>query len=141
MVTLALPHTYGQVYTDRLGYKGYAGAAALLVRSDGIHNLRRVLGYKLGPLKKHAVYEAEGVGIPLGIHLICTEEHKFAAVPSTISPDKQTVIRATEHAQRCNRATTRRIHFAIPPSTSTITATVTGTPLRSDDIWTRRRGT
>lgn len=89
-----------QVYTDGSGYEGYAGAAALLVRTDGVHKLQRVLCYTLGPLTEHTVYEAEAVGIILGMYLIQTEEREFAAEPCSISLDNQAVIRATEHAQR-----------------------------------------
>ncbi|VDC04308.1 unnamed protein product [Peniophora sp. CBMAI 1063] len=89
-----------RVYTDGSGYKGFAGAAALLIRTDGIHNMTRILRYCLGPLTQHTVYEAEAVGIILGAHLLATEEREFASEPSSISLDNQAVIRASKHQQR-----------------------------------------
>ena len=68
-----------RVYTDGSGYKGYAGAVALLARVDGVHNLQRVLRYSLGPLTEHTIYEAEAVGIILGNHLLLTEDREFAS--------------------------------------------------------------
>ncbi|VDB87722.1 unnamed protein product [Peniophora sp. CBMAI 1063] len=89
-----------RVYTDGSGYKDQAGAAAVLVRTDGIHEHRRVLRYHLGPLSEHTVHEAEAVGIILGAHLLLTEDPEFASRDSSISLDNQSVIRAAEHIQR-----------------------------------------
>ncbi|VDB85625.1 unnamed protein product [Peniophora sp. CBMAI 1063] len=89
-----------RVYSDGSGYNGYAGAAAVLIRTDGVHEQRRVLRYRLGPLTEHTVYEAEAVGVLLGAHLLHTEEPEHASKPSSISLDNQAVIRATEHCTK-----------------------------------------
>ncbi|VDB89214.1 unnamed protein product [Peniophora sp. CBMAI 1063] len=89
-----------RVYTDGSGYEGHAGAAAVLVRTDGVHTERRVLRYRLGPLTEHTVYEAETVGIILGAHLLLTEDAATASRPSSISLDNQAVIRATKHLHK-----------------------------------------
>lgn len=89
-----------RVYTDGSGFEGYAGAAAVLVRTDGVHDERRVLRYCLGPLTEHTVYEAESVGILLGAHLLLTEAEETASRPLSISLDNQAVIRATEHLHK-----------------------------------------
>lgn len=89
-----------RIYSDGSGYKDQAGAAAVLVRTDGVHEHRRVLRYHLGPLTEHTVYEAETVGIILGAHLLLTEDPEHASRDSSISLDNQAVIRAVEHMER-----------------------------------------
>lgn len=86
-----------QVYTDGSGFEVYAGAAALLIHTDGIHRTQHVLCYCLGPLTEHTVYEGEAVGIILGVHLLATKDEEFASEPCSISLDNQAVIRATKH--------------------------------------------
>lgn len=83
-----------RVYADGSGYKGQAGAAAVLYRS-----LRRpkVLRYHLGPLTQHTTAEAETVGILLAAELIRRESFVTTA---TIALDNQAVIRSTDLIRR-----------------------------------------
>ncbi|VDC04045.1 unnamed protein product [Peniophora sp. CBMAI 1063] len=88
-----------RVYTDGSGLDGQAGAAAVLARFDGLHDIRRTLRYHLGPLSEHTVYEAEALGVILGAHLLATEVERAAKTVS-ISLDNQPVIRASEQPHR-----------------------------------------
>jgi ribonuclease HI/exonuclease III len=78
-----------RVYSDGSGYEGYAGACAVLIRDDK----QKTLKYRLGKLTKHTVYEAEGVAVILGEHLIECERNPRK---TSISLDNQAVIRATD---------------------------------------------
>jgi ribonuclease HI/exonuclease III len=78
-----------RVYADGSGFEGYAGACAVLTRDDR----RKILKYRLGKLTRHTVYEAEGVAVILGEHLIECERNPRK---SSICLDNQSVIRATD---------------------------------------------
>lgn len=88
-----------RVYTDGSDLDGQAGAAAVLVCFDGVHDLRRTLRYRLGPLTGHTVYEAESVRTILGARLLATEAID-AAKAASISLDNQPVIRVSEQPYR-----------------------------------------
>jgi ribonuclease HI len=77
-----------RIYTDGSGTEGKAGAAAALYRKGG---RTKVLGYHLGPLAKHTTYEAEAVGVLLGLELLGRERD---ARKATIFLDNQGVIQA-----------------------------------------------
>ena len=56
-----------RVYSDGSGFEGGIGASALLYIND---RLARSLRVYLGTAQEHTVYEAEGVGLLLGLHLL-----------------------------------------------------------------------
>ena len=60
-----------QVYSDGSAHSGQVGAAAILKREG---KTDRVLKFHLGTTGQHTVYEAELVGMILGLHLIKTEK-------------------------------------------------------------------
>ena len=55
------------VYCNGSGFEGGMGASAIMY-SDG-HEVDS-LCYHLGPISKHMVYEAEIIGLTLGLHLL-----------------------------------------------------------------------
>jgi ribonuclease HI len=55
------------VYSDGSGLEGGIGASALLYIKD---RLAKVLRCYLGTNREHTVYEAEGVGLVMGLHLL-----------------------------------------------------------------------
>lgn len=59
-----------KVYTDGSSHNGKVGAAAILLRQG---KPARILKLHLGTAEEHTVYEAELVGLLLGLHLISTE--------------------------------------------------------------------
>jgi hypothetical protein len=59
-----------KVYTDGSGYEGQIGAAAVLYHNGILKSKRRM---RLGSIKKHTVYEGEGVGMILGLELLRKE--------------------------------------------------------------------
>ncbi|KAF5372349.1 hypothetical protein D9615_009262 [Tricholomella constricta] len=78
-----------RIYTDGSGYKGHAGAAAILIKED---EPPLTLQYYLGPLSRNTTFEAEAVGVSLGLQLL-TE----ATLPrvTTLTLDNQGVIQST----------------------------------------------
>ena len=54
------------IYADGSGFEGKAGACVILYRGTR----RKQLQYCLGDLKDHMVFEAEAVGVLLGLHLL-----------------------------------------------------------------------
>ncbi|KAF8510315.1 hypothetical protein JB92DRAFT_2728297 [Gautieria morchelliformis] len=71
--------------------EGGAGAAAVLYRGE-----RKVAGlrYHLGTLDKHTMYEAEAIGVVLGLELLRREKQIKKA---TVLLDNQGVIQAITH--------------------------------------------
>ena len=78
------------VYSDSSGFESGIGALALLYIQN---QLARVLRFYLGTVQEHTVYEAEGVGLILGFHLLhslmCQLTH-----PTISGTDSQVVIRS-----------------------------------------------
>jgi hypothetical protein len=56
-----------RVYSDGSGFEGGIGASVQLFIKD---RLAKVLRCYLGTDKEHTVYEAEGVGLAMGLHLL-----------------------------------------------------------------------
>ena len=56
-----------RVYSDGSGFKGGIGASALPYINE---QLVKVLRAHLGSSLEHTVYEAEGVGLLMGLHLL-----------------------------------------------------------------------
>ena len=61
-----LTHIY-KVYSDGSGFEDGVGASAVLYKKDKVI---KVLCYYLGTSKEHTVYEVEGVGAAMGLHLL-----------------------------------------------------------------------
>ena len=78
------------VYSDGSGYEGGIGAAVLLYIND---HLVRSLRYYLGTLLEHTVYEAEGVGILMGVHLLHGLSRQLTH-STVLGSDSQAAIRA-----------------------------------------------
>ena len=60
-----------RIYTDGSAHNGKVGAAAILYRPG---RPKRTLHYHLGSAEEHTVYEAELVGLLLGLQLVKTEQ-------------------------------------------------------------------
>ncbi|KAF5381383.1 hypothetical protein D9615_008435 [Tricholomella constricta] len=77
-----------KIYTDGWGYKGQAGAAAILI----VNNKPPIkLQYHLGPLSRNTTFEAEAVGVALGMQLLIE-----TALPrsTSLALDNQRVIQS-----------------------------------------------
>lgn len=79
-----------RVYCDGSGYEGGVGAAAILYIGPDI---KEVLYYHLGSTLEHTVYEAESVGILMGIHMLTNLQRQLRE-PVAIGSDSQAVLRA-----------------------------------------------
>ena len=79
-----------QVYSDGLGYKGGIEAATLL---DINNRLDKIIQVYLGTTKEHTVYEAEGVGLIMGLHLLNGLSRRLTH-PTVLGTDSQVVIKA-----------------------------------------------
>ena len=77
-----------QIYTDGSGQDGMAGAAAVLFERGEV---TRVLHYQLEPLEYHTTYEAELVGILLGVWIA---QQALDADSASIKADSQAAIQA-----------------------------------------------
>lgn len=82
-----------RVYSDGSGLDGQVGASAVLLRHG---REPRFLHFHLGRLSHHTVYEAELVGLLLGVHLLRTESD--ACLPSSINVDNQSALKAPSTA-------------------------------------------
>ena len=78
------------VYSDGSGYEGGIGASALLYINN---RLIRKLRIYLGTALEHTVYEAEGVGILMGIHLLHRLSRQLTH-PTILGSNSQAAIRA-----------------------------------------------
>jgi ribonuclease HI/endonuclease/exonuclease/phosphatase family metal-dependent hydrolase len=79
-----------RVYTDGSSHSGRVGASAVLCRQG---RPDRILRAHLGKDEHHTVYEAELVGILLGLHLI-KMERKCGRVKCVIGADNQAAVQA-----------------------------------------------
>ena len=80
-----------KVYRDGSSHNDAVGAAAVMYR-NGRHT--RTLKCHLGPASKHTVYEAELIGLLLGLHLIKTE--KRSSTSCALGADNQAAIEALQ---------------------------------------------
>ncbi|KAF5374631.1 hypothetical protein D9615_008911 [Tricholomella constricta] len=78
------------VYCDGSGFEGGIGASAVLYVDKAE---RASLRYHLGPTTKHTVYEAEIVGLTLGLHLL-TKLTRSLDDTTAIGSDSQATIKA-----------------------------------------------
>ncbi|KZV95075.1 hypothetical protein EXIGLDRAFT_611043 [Exidia glandulosa HHB12029] len=82
-----------RVYTDGSADENTVGAAAVVFR-DGEEG--ESLLYHLGSAAEHTTYEAEAVGVILGLHLLAEEAHLDDAV---LAVDNTGVIQACQHTR------------------------------------------
>jgi hypothetical protein len=76
------------VYSDGSGFEGGIGASAVLYINS---NVSKALRYYLGSDKEHTVYEAEVVGLSLGLHLLTNMQRRLhSSVP--LGSDSQAAI-------------------------------------------------
>ncbi|KAI0250350.1 hypothetical protein BJV78DRAFT_1128125, partial [Lactifluus subvellereus] len=78
-----------KVYTDGSAHNGQVGAAAILSRPE---RPKCTLHYHLGATDEHTVYEAELVGLLLGLHLVKTEQAGRTSI--VIGADNQAAVKA-----------------------------------------------
>ena len=81
------------IYSDRSGFKGGIRAATLLYIND---HLGRSLQVYLGTIQEHTVYEAEGVGLIMGLYLLNGLSRQLIH-PTVLGTDSQTVIKALKN--------------------------------------------
>ena len=79
-----------QVFCDGSGFEGGVGASAVLYENNRI---TKTLHYHLGSELEHTVYEAEGIGIVMALHLLKTRNKRIVK-PLSISSDSQALIKA-----------------------------------------------
>ncbi|KAF5366709.1 hypothetical protein D9758_006447 [Tetrapyrgos nigripes] len=82
------------IYTDGSGIDNSAGAAAVLINKDD-PSKSQVLRYYIGPLTQHNTYEAEGVGVILGLELLRKSRAARQEDTNMIGLDGKSVIEAT----------------------------------------------
>ena len=84
-----------KVYTDGLGQDSKAGAAVVLIKGSSIVGTLR---YHLGSLEHHTIFEAELLGILLGLWLVNREPDADSV---SLKVDSQAAIQALrlEHPQ------------------------------------------
>jgi len=80
-----------KLYSDGSAHDGQVGAAAILQYG---FRPTRVARYYLGPITKHTVHEAEGVGQLLAIRLLQTERAEIRHSDITLGVDSQSSIMA-----------------------------------------------
>jgi ribonuclease HI len=81
------------VFCNGSGFTGGIKASALLYNGN---RCIRTLRYYLGTGKEHTVYEAEGIGLVMGLHLL----HGLGRKPTHLTPicsDSQAIIRALDN--------------------------------------------
>ena len=79
-----------RIYSDGSGFEGRIGAAALLYIKE---RLVKVLRVYLGTSQEHTVYEAEGVGLVLGMHLLIGLSRQLSRT-TILGTDNQAIIKA-----------------------------------------------
>ena len=82
-----------RVYSDGSSFEGGIGASAILYLKD---RLIKMLRFYLGTGHEHTVYEAEGVGLVMGLHLLSTLHSRFTH-PTILGSDSQAAIRALDN--------------------------------------------
>ena len=81
------------VNSDRSGFEGGIGSSAILYIKD---QLVKILKFYLSSEKEHTVYEAKGVGLAIGLHLLNNLNRRL--IHSTIlGTNSQAVIRALDN--------------------------------------------
>jgi ribonuclease HI len=79
-----------QVFCDGSGFEGGVGASAVLYIDNQVV---KVLHFHLGSEKEHTVYEAEGIGISMALHMLKTRNRQLTR-PLSICSDSQALLKA-----------------------------------------------
>jgi ribonuclease HI len=79
-----------RVYSDGSGFEGGIGASALLYVKE---RLIKVLRVYLGTSREHTVYEAEGIGLVMGLHLLNGLSRQLTQT-TVLGIDNQVIIKA-----------------------------------------------
>jgi len=82
-----------QVFCDGSGFEGGIGASAVLYVNNQV---AKILHYHLGSEKEHTVYEAEGVGITMALHLLKSRNRQITR-PISICSDSQALLKALDN--------------------------------------------
>ena len=93
MATVAHINSKYKIYSDSSGYEGGIGASVILYRGA---NVIKTLRYYLRMDKCHTVYEAEGVGVSMGLHLLTSLGNKVGDMV-IMGTDSQALIKATKN--------------------------------------------
>jgi ribonuclease HI len=93
MATLSHDNCLYKVYSDSSGYKGGIGASTVLYKRN---HVIKSLRYYLSTDKQHTVYEAEGVGVSMGLHMLIGLNRRLNDAV-IIGSDSQALIKATEN--------------------------------------------
>ena len=94
MATLAHINSKYMVYSDGLGLKGGIGTSAVLYKGP---NVVKTLRYYLGTDNCHTVYEAEGVGVYMGLHLLTSLGGRISGA-AILGTDSQALVKAKTSA-------------------------------------------
>jgi ribonuclease HI len=82
-----------QVFCDGSGFEGGIGASAVFFVNNQV---TKTLHYHLGPDTKHTVYEAEGVGVTMALHLLKLRNRQLTH-PTSICSDSQALLLALDN--------------------------------------------
>jgi len=82
-----------QVFCDGSGLEGGVGASAVLYIND---NVDKILHFHLGSKRHHTVYEAEGIGIVMALHLLISRNRQIAG-PFSICSDSQALLKVLDN--------------------------------------------
>jgi ribonuclease HI len=79
-----------QVFCDGSGFEGGVGASAVLYVDNRVD---KTLHFHLGSDKEHTVYEAEGIGIAMALHMLKARNRQLTK-PTSICSDSQALLKA-----------------------------------------------
>jgi hypothetical protein len=81
------------IHPDSSGYEGGIGASAVLYKGP---NVIKTLRYYLGTDDCHMVYEAEGVGVYMVLHLLTSLGSRIGGA-AILGTDSQALVKATKN--------------------------------------------
>ncbi|KXN87336.1 hypothetical protein AN958_08961 [Leucoagaricus sp. SymC.cos] len=81
-----------KIFSDRSGYKGQVGAAAVLMEANNPVPLK-TLHYHLGSLKEYTTYKAEAVGAIMAVHLMKKVAQRDSGQEISHYADNQSIIK------------------------------------------------
>lgn len=105
------------VFSDGSAKEEGVGAAAVLYK-DGVTSEARTLRFKLGPIRRHGIYEAEIIGTILAVHLLSKEKVKrgdevviLADNQSAISASRRIHKRSGQHLSEAFHSDALNLNF------------------------------
>ena len=93
MATLAHINSKYKVYSNGSGFEGGIGASTVLYKGPNVVKTPR---YYLSTDECHTVYEAEGVGVYMGLHLLTSLGGRISGA-AILGTDSQALVKATEN--------------------------------------------